>query len=213
MSFFVSMPFRFSGVLCIIAARNNRNLSALFDPADKFVAGIHFIGEDQPSCQFERFQHFFRQTNIVPVAAGKPKCNGFPRSSVRVWTLVVNPPDFIPQFHHRPFLASLACWCTSMVVLSNISVVSSTISCWINFVGTFSHTPFFVHAWNRLYTLCQGPNLPASLAMGCLYSANIPLHGASLDCSLPADLLAAFVLAATSLLFSPIVLHLVHVFS
>src|SRR5699024_9905470 len=57
-----------------------------------------------------------------------------------------------------PFLALLACWCTLTVVLSNISVVSSTISCWIKFVSTFSHTPAFVHARNRLYTLCQGPN-------------------------------------------------------
>ena len=57
-----------------------------------------------------------------------------------------------------PFLALLACWCTLTVVLSNISVVSSTISCWIKFISTFSHTPAFVHARNRLYTLCQGPN-------------------------------------------------------
>lgn len=45
-----------------------------------------------------------------------------------------------------------------MVVLSSISVVSSAIPCWIKFVSTFSHTPAFAHARNRLYTLCQGPN-------------------------------------------------------
>ena len=44
-------------------------------------------------------------------------------------------------------------------MLSSIKVVSSTISCWINCARTFSHTPAFVHARNRLYTLCQGPNL------------------------------------------------------
>ena len=53
-----------------------------------------------------------------------------------------------------------------MLVLSNIKVVSSTISCWINCTRTFSHTPAFVHARNRLYTLCQGPNLSGRSLQG-----------------------------------------------
>ena len=44
------------------------------------------------------------------------------------------------------------------VVLSSISVVSSTKSCSIRVARMFSHTPAFVHARKRLYTLCHGPN-------------------------------------------------------
>ena len=56
------------------------------------------------------------------------------------------------------FLAPLACWRTLIVVLPSISVVSSTKSCSIRAVRIFFHTPAFVHARNRLYTLCHGPN-------------------------------------------------------
>ena len=56
-----------------------------------------------------------------------------------------------------PFLAPLACRWTLIVVLSGISVVSSTKSCSIGAVRIFSHTPAFVQARNRLYTLCHGP--------------------------------------------------------
>ena len=47
---------------------------------------------------------------------------------------------------------------TDIVVLSNISVVSSTNSCSIRAVRISSHTPAFAQARNRLYTLCHGPN-------------------------------------------------------
>lgn len=53
-----------------------------------------------------------------------------------------------------------------MLVLSSIKVVSSTISCWTNCARTSSHTPAFVHARNRLYTLCQGPNLSGRSLQG-----------------------------------------------
>ena len=65
------------------------------------------------------------------------------------------PPGFLVI---SPFLAPLACWWTLIVVLSSISVVSSTKSCSIRAVRIFSHTPAFVQARNRLYTLCHGPN-------------------------------------------------------
>lgn len=45
------------------------------------------------------------------------------------------------------------------MVLSIISVVSSTMSCSISDLNTFSHTPCFVHRLKRLYTLLHGPNL------------------------------------------------------
>ena len=60
--------------------------------------------------------------------------------------------------HDIPFFAPLACWWTLIVVLSSISVVSSTKSCSIRAMRIFSHTPAFVQARNRLYTLCHGPN-------------------------------------------------------
>ena len=44
------------------------------------------------------------------------------------------------------------------MVLSSISVVSSTNSCSIRAERICSHTPAFVHARNRLHTLCHGPN-------------------------------------------------------
>ena len=53
-----------------------------------------------------------------------------------------------------------------MLVLSSIKVVSSIISCWIKCARTFSHTPAYVHARNRLYALCQGPNLSGRSLQG-----------------------------------------------
>ena len=47
---------------------------------------------------------------------------------------------------------------TLIVVLSSINVVSSSKSCSIRAVRISSHTPAFVQARNRLYTLCHGPN-------------------------------------------------------
>ena len=44
------------------------------------------------------------------------------------------------------------------MVLSSISVVSSTNSCSIRAERICSHTSAFVHARNRLYTLCHSPN-------------------------------------------------------
>ncbi len=57
-----------------------------------------------------------------------------------------------------PFLAPLACWWILIVVLSSIRVVSSTSSCLIRAARISSHTLPFVHARNRLYTLCHGPS-------------------------------------------------------
>ena len=70
------------------------------------------------------------------------KRNGFPSPlySVRF-------PRGIPLFYPA-----------GMLVLSSISVVSSTNSCSIGAVRVSSHTPAFVQARNRLYTLCHGPN-------------------------------------------------------
>ncbi len=61
-------------------------------------------------------------------------------------------PRDIPLFSPTGVLVNLD------VVLSSISVVSSTKSCSIRAVRIFSHTPAFVQARNRLYTLCHGPN-------------------------------------------------------
>ena len=64
------------------------------------------------------------------------------------------PPGF---FFVKPFFKPLPCWCTLIVVLSSISVLSSTMSCSIRAVNNFSQTPCCVHRRNRLYTLLHGP--------------------------------------------------------
>ena len=86
------------------------------------------------------------------------KRNGFPSPFVTAWTFVVKPPCSVCFLRGIPLLAPLACWWTLNVVLSSISIVSSTRSYSIRAERIRSHTPTFVHARNRLYTLCHNPN-------------------------------------------------------
>ena len=65
------------------------------------------------------------------------------------------PPGFLrisPFFSPTGVLMNLDCSAVQH------HVVSSTKSCLITAVRIFSHTPAFVQARNRLYTLCHGPN-------------------------------------------------------
>ena len=50
MPFFVCVPVRFPRMPCTVTAWNDRNTSTFFDPTNKFVAVIAFIGENQLSC-------------------------------------------------------------------------------------------------------------------------------------------------------------------
>lgn len=52
----------------------------LFDPANKFVAVIAFVGKNQLSRQIKRFQHFFCQANIISVSTGKQKAQWITKS-------------------------------------------------------------------------------------------------------------------------------------
>lgn len=56
-----------------------------------------------------------------------------------------------------PFFAPLPCWWTLTVVLSNIRVVSSTMSWAISSSKMYSQTPCWLHRRNRVYTLFHGP--------------------------------------------------------
>ena len=99
-----------------------------------------------------------KAADIISVSAGEQKAQRIPKpiryrmnfrgqaSSAPSGFLVIS-----------PFLAPLACWWTLIVALSSISVVSSTKSCSIRAVRVFSHTPAFIQARHRLYTLCHGP--------------------------------------------------------
>lgn len=159
MAFLVCMPVCVSGTLCADAAGNDNNPATFFYPVNEFIAVVSLVGQNQPAAQIKRLQQSLCHTDVIAVPAGEQKAQWIPkpiryRMDFRRQTSPA-PPRFLVI---SPFLAPLACWWTLTVVLSSISVVSSTKSCSIRAIRIRSHTPAFVHARNRLYTLCQGPN-------------------------------------------------------
>ena len=180
MALLVCVPICMSGVLCSGTVGNEYNTTLLLHPVNKFVAVITLICQDQFASQFKRFQQSLCHTDVIAVPAGKQKSQWIPKpiryrmdfccqaSSASSGFLLVS-----------PFLAPLACWWTLTVVLSSINVVSSTKSCSIRAERICSHTPAFVHARNRLYTLCHGAMVrivPAYLARVSRYSTNTASH-------------------------------------
>lgn len=55
MPFLVYMPICFSRVFCTIPAWNNRSTAPLFNPADKFITVITFIGQNKITTQIKGF--------------------------------------------------------------------------------------------------------------------------------------------------------------
>ena len=158
MALFVCVPVRFSGMFGDDTAGDHHNSAPLLQPAYKLIAVIAFIGQYQFAVQVKRLQHSLCHADIVSIPTGKQKAQWIPkpiryRMDFRGQASSA-PSDFLVI---SPFLAPLACWWTLIVVLSSIRVVSSTRSCSIRAKSILSHTLAFVHARNRLYTLCHGP--------------------------------------------------------
>ena len=159
MAFFVSIPVSLSGMFCSDTTWNYRNSTLFLQPMYKLIAVIAFICQYEFAIQIKRLQQSLCHTDIVSVPTGKQKAQWISKS-IRYRM------DFRGQASPAPsdflvistFLTPLACWWTLIVELSSISVVSSTSSFSIRAVRISSHTPAFVQARNRLYTLCHGPN-------------------------------------------------------
>lgn len=84
MALLVCVPVCVSGMLCIDAVGNDYDPSSSSYPANKFVAVITLIGQNQPASQVKWF----------PLESKKR--NGFPGPSVTAWTFVVKPPLLRP---------------------------------------------------------------------------------------------------------------------
>ena len=159
MTFFVCMPVSFSGMLGNDTAGENHNSASFLQPAYKLIAVIAFVCQYEFAVQIKGFQQSLCHANIVSGSAGEQKAQRIPEP-IRYRM------DFCGQASSAPsgflvippFLAPLACWWILIVVLSSIRVVSSASSCLIRAARISSHTLPFVHARNRLYTLCHGPN-------------------------------------------------------
>ncbi len=111
MALLVSMPVYRSGTLCVDAAGNNHNPAPFFHPADKLVAVITFIGQNQLASQVKRFQQSLCHADVIAIPAGEQKTQWIPKP-IRYRM------DFRCQASPAPsgffvvslFLAPLACW-------------------------------------------------------------------------------------------------------
>ena len=159
MAFFVCVPVSFSGMFGNDTAGNYRNSTPFLQPMYKLIAVIAFICQYEFAIQIKRLQQSLCHTDIVSVPTGEQKAQWIPMPIRYRMDFRGQAPSAPSGFLViSPFLTPLACWWTLIVVLSSISVVSSTKSCSIRAVRISSHTPAFVQARNRLYTLCHGPN-------------------------------------------------------
>lgn len=149
MPFFVSMPIYISGTFCVHTAGNYHNSTTFFYPANKFSAVISFISQNQLSGQIKGFQQRLRHADIMAISSGKQKTQWIPKPIRHCMDFCSQTSSAASGFF-APFLAPLACWCTLIVVLSSINVVSSTKSSAIKADKTSSHIPASVHARKRL---------------------------------------------------------------
>lgn len=149
MPFFVSVPVCISGAFCVHTAGNYHNSTAFLYPTNEFGTVVSFISQDQFSGKIKRFQQFLCHADIMTIAAGEQKTQWISKPIRYRMDLCCQTSSATPGFF-APFLAPLACWCTLIVVLSSINVVSSTRSSAIRADKTSSHTPASVHARKRL---------------------------------------------------------------
>ena len=159
MAFFVSVPVSLSGLFGNNTAWNDRNSALFLQPTYKLIAVIFLIASMSLPFKSKGSNIACAIQILFRFPLESKKRNGFPSPSVTAMDFRGQAPSAPSGFLVvSPFLTPLACWWTLIVVLSSISVVSSTKSCSIRAVRISSHTPAFVQARNRLYTLCHGPN-------------------------------------------------------
>ena len=122
------MPINLPRMLCSSAAGNDNNSPSLFQPPDKAITVIALIRDHIFLPQIEGFQQFLRIADIIAVACGQHKPQGVSKAvHYRVHLCAQSSPTASEGFI-APFLAPLPCWCTLIVVLSNIRALSSTMS-------------------------------------------------------------------------------------
>ena len=111
MALLVCMPVCRSGMPCVDAAGNDHDPASFFHPADKLVAVITFIGQNQLSSQVKRSQQRLRHADIIAIPAGEQKTQWIPkpiryRMDFRCQTAPAPSGFFVAS----PFLAPLVCW-------------------------------------------------------------------------------------------------------
>ena len=111
MALFVCVPVCRSGMPCVDTDGNDHDPVSFFHPADKLVAVITFISQNQLVSQVKRFQQRLFHANIIAIPAGEQKTQWIPkpiryRMDLRCQT-VPTPSGF---FVVSPFLVPLACW-------------------------------------------------------------------------------------------------------
>lgn len=151
------MPIYISGTFCVHTTGNYYNSTTFFYPTNEIATVVSLISQHSFSGQIKRFQQFLCHADIMAIATGKQKTQWISKPIRHRMDFCRQTSSTSPSFF-APFLAPLACWCTLMLVLSSISVVSSTKSSAMRADKTLSHTPERVHVRNRLYTVCHGPN-------------------------------------------------------
>lgn len=111
MALLVCMSVCRSGMPRVDAAGNDRDPAPFFHPADKLVAVITFIGQNQLASQVKRFQQCLCHADIIAIPAGEQKAQWIPkpiryRMDFRCQTASAPSGFFVVS----PFLAPLACW-------------------------------------------------------------------------------------------------------
>lgn len=79
MALLVYMPVCRSGVPCIDTAGNDHDPASFFHPADKPVAVITFIGQNQLASQVKRPQQRLRHADIIAIPPGEQKTQWIPK--------------------------------------------------------------------------------------------------------------------------------------
>ena len=149
MPFFIGVPICISGAFCVYAAGNYYNSTTFCYPTNEFSTVISLIRQNQLPGQIKGSQQFLCHADIMAISTRKQKTQWIPKPIRHRMDFCSQTSSTAPGFF-APFLAPLACWCTLIVVLSSISVVSSTKSSAIKADRTSSHTPASVHVRNRL---------------------------------------------------------------
>lgn len=153
------MPAYVSGMLVGNGAWNGHNPAVFFHPADKFIAVISLISQNQPAFRSDRSNRACAIQISLQFPLEGQKRNEFQSLFVTAWLSLLSLLYSVRFLCVSPlFLVPLACWRTLTVVLSGISAAPSTGTCSIRAERIRSHTPVLAHTRSRLYTLCHGLN-------------------------------------------------------
>ena len=170
------MPVNITRMFGNSTAWDHDSSPMFFQPTDEFVTVISLVCNHKFASQIKRFQQFLRITNVITVPWRQHKPQWVSQPIYHCMDLRTQSSPAASEGLFAPFFAPLPCWWTLTVVLSNIRVLSSTISWAINSSKTCSHTPCRLHRRNRVIHSSKGHTAPADPARVSLYSANTRFH-------------------------------------